>query len=276
MGGARVVRSEMTTLVQAASHVRKSARASFGYVIAGSVGLLDLLGVFRERQSFGVEHVLIVGAWLCVFGARVRARTRGRAERSDGFIDLEQGLLLLAATHALLQLLGGLLSPLYPVLYVLVAFIGAFAERGQSRLIVLAAVAFEAPLYFFTEGNSDPKPYALHAIFLTLFGLINVVFTQAELTRVRLMTYRERAEEKRRVKQEARLFRLSAPPTDGRRDDDHLWRSSIDEVRSALYWNLLLLKRTLELKSAVLLLCDRDAGMLRVIELASDCRRVRS
>jgi diguanylate cyclase (GGDEF)-like protein len=264
----------MTTLVQTASNVRKSARASFGYVIATCVALLDLLGVFRDPQAFGIEHAVVAGAWLTVLGARMNARTRAQQGTGDGFLDVEQGLLLLAATHAVLQLLGGLLSPLYPVLYVLVAFVGAFAERGQGRLIVLSAVAFEAPLYFFTENHTDPKPYALHAIFLTLFGLINVTFTQAELTRMRLRTYRERAEEKRRVKQEARLFRLSATPATVPRDDEHLWRSSVDEVRSAAYWNLLLLKRTLGLHSAVLLLRDREARMLRVIELASDSKVV--
>jgi two-component system cell cycle response regulator len=260
----------MTTLVQAASNVRKGARA-FSYIIAGSVALLDLLGVFHEPQAFGLEHVLIGGAWICVFVARVNARNAAnRAETGDGFIDLEQGFLLLVGTHAVLQMFGGLVSPLYPVLYVLVAFIGSFAERGRGWLIVLSAVAFEAPLYFFTERQSDPKPYVLHAIFLALFGLINVIFTQGELTRIRLLTHRERAEEKRRVKQEARLFRLSATPSSTVRDDEHLWRSSVDEVRSALYWNLLLLKRTLGLHSAVLLLRDRDAGMLRVIEMATD------
>jgi two-component system cell cycle response regulator len=174
----------MTTLVQAASTVRKRARASFGYVTAGCVALLDLLGAFRDPRALGVEHALVAGAWLCVFVARVGGQLRDeRRTVNDGILDLEQSFLLLAATHAVLQLLGGLLSPLYPVLYVLVAFIGSFAARGQGRFVVLSAVAFEAPLYFFTEGHSDAKPYALHAIFLALFGLINVIFTQAELTR---------------------------------------------------------------------------------------------
>jgi diguanylate cyclase (GGDEF)-like protein len=267
----------MTTLVQAASTVRKRARASFGYVTAGCVALLDLLGAFRDPRALGVEHALVAAAWLCVFVARVGGQLRDeRRTVNDGILDLEQSFLLLAATHAGLQLLGGLLSPLYPVLYVLVAFIGSFAARGQGRFVVLSAVAFEAPLYFFTEGHSDAKPYALHAIFLALFGLINVIFTQAELTRVRLVTHRERVEEKRRVQQEARLFRLAATPNTALRDDEHLWRSSVDEVRTGLYWNLLLLKRTLKLHSAVLLLRDRDAGKLRVVEMATDSKETRT
>jgi two-component system cell cycle response regulator len=282
----------MTTLVQAASTVRKGARASFGYVTAGGVALLDSLGAFTQPTALGSEHGLLFVAWGCVFAARAHTRLHAdRATLDARYLDLELGCLALCATHAVLQMFGGLLSPLYPVLYVLVAFVGSFAERGQSRLIVLAAVAFEAPLYFLTEGHRDPKPYVLHAIFLALFGLINVIFTQAELTRVRLVTQRERADEKRRISEEARLFRLAAAPitpvgresrlaaapiTRAVRDDESLWRGSVAELRSALYWNLLLLKRTLGLHSAVLLLPDQQDGQLRIVDAATDCDDMQS
>jgi two-component system, cell cycle response regulator len=262
----------MTTLVQAAATVRKGARASFGYVTVASVALLVLLGAFRDPQSLGLEHALVAAAALSVFGARVNARLR---KIDEALPELEQGLLLLAAAHACLQLLGGLSSPWYPMLYVLVALIGSFAERNQALLLVLSAVAFEAPLYFLTEGRSDPRPYVLHAIFLAGFGLITTIFTQAELTRVRLLTGLERSEERRRIRQDARLFRLARAPRSAARDEDRVFRSSVDELRSALSWNLLLLKRTLGLHSAALLLRDGDTHMLRVIELASDALHVR-
>jgi two-component system cell cycle response regulator len=262
----------MTTLVHAVTTVRNGARRSFGHITAACIALLLLLGAFDPPATLAIEHLLLAAAWAAVFSARAHARIRDTKRGiAEGFVDFELGCLLLCAAHVVLQRCGGLLSPLYPIMYVLVAFVGSFAGRADGRLIVLAAVAFEAPLYFFTEGQRDPKPYALHAIFLALFGLINSIFTQAELTRVRLLTQRERAEERRRVTQEARLFRLAAkPPTTAARDEEHLWRGSVSEVRTMLYWNLALLKRTLGLHSALLLLRDQHDGQLRVVESISD------
>ena len=261
--------------------MRKGARLAYGYVTAACIGLLVLLGVCSRELRLGWEHLLLTAAFASVVVARVVTRVREFRARSvsgiggEALLDFELGCLLFAAAHALVQRLGGLLSPFYPILYVLAAFTSAFAARAQGRLIVLCAIAFEAPVYFFTEGHHDPKPYALHALFLLLFGLLNATFTQAELTRVRIRAYRERAEEKRRVQNEARLFRLAAKaPSTAARDEECLWRGSVAEVRSMTHWNLLLLKRTLELHTAVIMLRDQSDGRLRVIEAASDSRRL--
>jgi len=258
--------------------MRKSARLAYGYVTAACIALLVLLGVCSRELRLGWEHLLLTAAFVCVVALRVYTRVRevkARSGSGEALLDFELGCLLFAAAHALVQRLGGLLSPFYPILYVLAAFTSAFAPRAQGRLIVLCAIAFEAPVYFFTEGHHDPKPYALHALFLLLFGLLSATFTQAELTRVRIRAYRERAEEKRRVESEARLFRLAAKaPTTAARDEESLWRGSVAEVRSVTHWNLLLLKRTLGLHSALLMLRDQSDGQLRVIEAASDSKQL--
>ena len=179
----------MTTLVHAASTMRKSARLAYGYVTAACIALLVLFGVCSRELRLGWEHMLLTAAFVGVVALRVVGRVRevrARSGSGEALLDFELGCLLFAAGHALVQRLGGLLSPFYPVLYVLAAFTSAFAARAQGRLILLCAIALEAPVYFFTEGHLDPKPYALHALFLLLFGLLNATFTQAELTRVRL------------------------------------------------------------------------------------------
>lgn len=267
----------MTQLVQAALTVRRGVRASFGYLAAFALGLLDLLGVFRDRDALGVEHAVVFAAWLVVLAQRATARARDeRLSPGESGFDLELGLLLLTAAHAVIALFGGLRSPLYPVLYVLVAFASSFSGRRVGRTLVLFAIAFEAPIYFITEAQRDPKPFVLHAIFLTLFGLINVIFTQAELTRVRLRGHAEREEEKRRVHDDARLFRLATTPTEApERNDDKLFRGSVEEVHQALFFNLALLKRTLGLHSALLLLRDESDDKLRIVELATDSDDVR-
>ncbi len=264
----------MTALVQAALSVRRGARVAYGYFAAFGLGLLVLLGLFRDRRTLGPEHLVVGVAWLVVLAARASARLRAeRGRAADGVVDLELGLLLLVAAHAGLQLAGGLQSPFYPVLYVLCAFVGAFAERRLVAAFVLCAVAFEAPLWFLTEGHHDPSGFALHALWLALFALLHQLLTQAEVSRVRLHNRRELEGERERVRADARLFRLIATPTESAAPDaERLTRSSVEEVHQALFFSLDLLKRVLQLHSCVLLMADEHepARALRVVELVTD------
>jgi diguanylate cyclase (GGDEF)-like protein len=276
----------MTALVQAALTLRRSARASLGHVAAVVFGLLVLLGPFRDRDKVGVEHALLGCAWLAVALTRGTSRVRAQGARTTTALDLELALLMLPMAHGLLQLFGGLLGPFYPALYVLVAFVAAVAERSVAGVFVLVSIGYEAALFFVTEGHTDPKPFALHAAFLTLFGLLSAIFTQAEITRVRRENERELADEKRRVSDDARMFRLVTTPSEAHVSDEaRLTRSSVEEVRQALYFNLDLLKRTMQLHTCVLLMADSRAGdkedpdkpdPLRIAELATDSDHIAS
>lgn len=266
----------MTALVQAALTVRRGARGSLGYVAAFGLGLLLLLGLFRDRSAIGVEHGIVALAWAVVLVARLVARLRETRQKPGAhFLDFEVGLLLLLAAHALLQLFGGLHGPLYPLMYALLAFYGAFAERKVTHLLVLSAIALEAALYFGTEAQTAPEPLLLHALMLGVFAMLNALFTQAEIGRVRLESQRERKTERERVRDDARLFRLVAAPTDSAADDERMTRSCVEEVHQALFFNLDLLKRTMGLHSCVLLLAEEGAEKLRIVELTTDSDDIR-
>ena len=272
----------MTSLLQAALSVRKNARASLAYAAAAGLAALDLFGIFRDRQRLGTEHALALGAALCVLAAQAASGIRGLpllrnegAERKPLRLELEHALLLLSFAHALLQLCGGVLSVAYPALYLLAAFVGSFAERHVARWFVLAAISFEAPLYFATEGQRDVWTFVLHAVFLSMFGCVNSIFTQTELTRVRLRSQRERAAEKRRVQDDARLYRLAKSPPwivdpSAADADARLVQGSVEEARHALHWNLELLKRTLGLHSVVLFLRDETTDRLCIALAVTD------
>lgn len=266
----------MTTLVHAASTVRKGARLAFGYVTAACVTLLVLTGAFSRELSLGWEHLLLLLAFGTALIARKQPRPRRvSAVREASGLDLELGCLMFSAAHALLQHLGGLLSPFYPIVYALAAVTGAFASRAHVRWLLGLAIALEAPIYFITEGRADPKPYLLHALFIVLFGATNALFTQTELLRLHAQAQRDRADEKRKLQQEARLFRLAKKPaTTAAKDEEHLWRGSLSEVKSSVHWNLLLLKRTLSLHSALLLLRDPQDGRLWVVESTTDSQNL--
>ena len=57
-----------------------------------------------------------------------------------------------------------------------------------------------------------------------------------------------------------RLFRLVAPSSDGVRDEERLYQTSVQEVRQALYHALQLLQQTLELHTCILLMPTDDGG----------------
>jgi diguanylate cyclase (GGDEF)-like protein len=262
----------MTALVHAALTARKSAREAFGWLTAAGLGLLVLLGLFRERERLGLEHVVVGLAWAVVLGARLGKRAQsGTTQLTAGWLTVEVGLLLLVALHAGLQTFGGLQSPLYPIVYAFVAFVSAFAKRSVAHVLLLCTLAFEVALHFLTEPVHDPERLTVHTALIALFGLINLVFTQAEISRVRVVSERALRDEQQRVRDDARVFRLVATPTEsGVGDEDRLTRSSVEEAHQALFFNLDLLKRTMALHSCVLLLCDDAGQKLKVAELTSD------
>lgn len=263
----------MSTLVHAALTIRKTARASFGFVAALAFTGLLLLGVFLvQPTALGLEHAAVGLAWLAIFGARLVRRIRRYDTEADGrWLDLELGLLLLVATHAGVQLAGGLSSPVYPALYVLVAFLASFARHPMGTALVLSAIGLEAALWAVAEPWADWPTFALHGVFLLLFGALNVVFTRAEIARVRERSKKALDEEKEKVRDESRLFRLAgAASTSASADpEEKVFRSSLEQVHDALYHVLELLKTTLDLHTCVLLMRD-DEGRLRIVELATD------
>jgi len=230
------------------------------------------LGVFGGGMSqLGLEHVVISGLWLAFFGRR--ATLRFSAE-DKGFLtpwhDLEMGLLLLAFVYSVVELGGGLTGQLYPLVYVLVAFVASFAQKPMGTVLVIVAVLFEALLYFVTEQQSAPEPYFLHATFIVFFGLMNLLFTRAEIVRVRERSRRKLDEDKIKTLEDARLYRLLSVPRDAvERDEERLTRGSVEEVHQALYYTLDLLKRSLELHTCVLMMYDELGERFRIVELSS-------
>ena len=263
--------ASMTTLVHAALTVRRSARAVAGYVVALVLTALSLAGVF-ERPGLAIEHGVVALAWLGVFA--LRASTRAKTS-SSLHLDIELGLLALAATHAVIQLAGGLDASLYPLVFVVAGGFAALTQPTATIVLLIFAVLLDASLWFGTEGQREIVPFATRVLFLLFFGLANSLFTRAELLRIRRSSKHELDREKAKVKDDARLFRLaSAPSTTTASDEERLFRSSLQEVHDSLFHVLDLLKQTLELHTCVLLFMDDDREQLRIVELATDSQDI--
>ncbi|MFO0686316.1 MAG: diguanylate cyclase [Sandaracinus sp.] len=274
-------------LVRAALTIRKTARRVVVFLLAAIFLLLPVLGVFRP-EGLGLEHLGVALAWAALLASRAHKRASQKPAEDDAgkrdalLRDLEIGLILLAGTHAAIQAYGGLEGSLYPLVYVLVAFFASFAERPAGSILVLGAIAYELVLWLVAPAV-DAHRAALHGVFILFFGILNLLFTRAEIARVRERSNKERAAEKQRLADDVKLFRLVGAPSVGvdvatkgpitqaaeGEQDEKAHRASIDEVRSSLFHVLELLKRTLELHTVVLLFSAPD-GRLRLVELVTD------
>jgi len=120
---------------------------------------------------------------------------------------------------------------------------------------------------FFGENVVDPTILALNAFFTASFGALSRLFTRAEIVRVRRSSKRELAAQREKARDDMRLFRLVAPSSDGVRDEERLYQTSVQEVRQALYHALQLLHKTLDLHTCVLLMPGDEGEQLRIAEL---------
>lgn len=260
--------------------MRKTARTSFGLLVALLFALVPLLGVFRvgAGETLGPEHFVVGAAWagwLLWRGAgrlrRDHALAVGASRREQLGLELELGLLLIAGVYAVVQAMGGLDGPVYAMVYVLVAFVAAFAAAPIGALLVVMTIAYEGLVWVLTERSVSAERLAIHAAFIAFFGVLNLVFTRVEIARVRERSRQERDEERARVEADVRLFRLVGAPSAEAAEGsgDKVVRSSVDEVRDSLFHVLDLLKKTLDLHTCILLFAGEDKR-LRIIEMATD------
>jgi diguanylate cyclase (GGDEF)-like protein len=266
----------MSSMVTAALSLRRTVRASAVLLASLALGCVLWLGAFQGGpSSLGLEHAAAALLWLALFGQRVALRAQAIETEGRGVqLDLELGLLLLVAGHALVQLLGGLEGPLYPLIYVVVAFLASFARKPMGHVLVALAVAFEAPLWFVTEGHESGRPFALHAVFILFFGALNMMFTRVEIARVRKRSIKALDDDKAKAREESRMFRLVAPASGRAHDEERLFQSSVEEVHHALYHVLHLLHRSLDLHTCVLLMLDERGERLRIVELVTNADEI--
>jgi diguanylate cyclase (GGDEF)-like protein len=198
----------------------------------------------------------------------------GRNARAD--VDL--GVALLVACYATLQMTGGLRSPVYPLVYVVVMFAVTFHRSVVGLPLVGVALGLEWLLYRVGGGPSIDRELLLsHTAFIGLFALAHLLLLQAELLRQRREHRASIAREIRSLREEARDFRLISaslaadPSTRSREaDEERLAIGAVETIHEALFYTLELLKKSLELHTCVLLWLDESGERLKIKELITD------
>ena len=266
----------MDALVATSLFLRRALRSGLVLFSAVSLFVLDLLGTFTvPLAELRAEHAVLFAFWAVLLGQRVHRRARTmHTDETTKRLDLEVGVLLLVGVHATLATLGGLQSPAHPVIYVVTAFVASYAERPIGGVLVVLSAFFETLLFAVREQRTEPRELAVHVGFILLFGVMSALFTRVEIARIRARSKKELAEEREKVRDESRLFRLSSPSSRSESDDDRLFQSSVDEVHQSVFHVLRLLHRALDLHTCVALMLDDDQEKLRIVELVTDSDQI--
>ena len=265
----------MSTLVRAAYAARQTLSRAVPMLAIASLGAVVAVLGGLALPPFHVAVVAALGLGLAGFRALVRRRAVSEVAIVLGDLELT-ALGIVLATGAALRIDGSLDGATYGGAY-LVLGVAAACARPLATLGGLASLAaLESWVRVVARGERDLAPLCLHLGFAALFALLNHVFLRAEILRLRGRAKARIDAELERLHDAARRYRLlDAPRTGGtaprsRVDDERLARSSVQEIHQAVLFSLDLVRRSLNLHTAMLLWLNDAGTHLRIAELATD------
>jgi diguanylate cyclase (GGDEF)-like protein len=173
-----------------------------------------------------------------------RARRAGEGRRASVREQLEIGGLFLAAAFAVSQTSEPPASPgdgpLFPIVYLVLAFLVASFQRAVGAALGLSAVALDAVCWWARGARVGELPaFAAHTGFLLLFAVLFHAVLASRLGAARRAERAAVARRMRDIEQRARDFRLLSPAGGGDdADPEELERRALEaavvEVESAL------------------------------------------
>ncbi|MDP9149978.1 MAG: sensor domain-containing diguanylate cyclase [Myxococcota bacterium] len=260
----------MEPLVRASLAVRAAVVRSHGLLAAFALAAWEVRG--GARGDLDAAKVAAMVVWGVLVATRLQHKLR---ETGDAplLLDVEVGALLATAVEgALVRYDGGFGGRFSPALYVLVTLVAAFSRPFGGVLVAVWIVGLEAGLRFVALGETDHGAFVTHVGFVIAFALLQLALLRAEIARVRA-TARARVEAQLlRIKEDARSYRLlgagEASDNDGIRND-RLARASVEEIHQSVHYALDLLRRSLDLHTAVLLWLNDAGTHLRISELST-------
>jgi len=260
-------------LVRASLAARRFARRVYGLVAAAALAAFVVSGGVSDTTPL-VQGIL-AGVVVLLLGRKLGKKIRSTSD-ATALEDFELGALgAVVVVGVVLRIDGRLDGPLHPIAYVLVALAAAFFRPGATVLVAIWLVGLEAAVALLSTGRLTPESLVQRAVFVMLFALLHLVLLRAELTRIRAAARAKVEDEIVRLKDDARRYRLlgageaQAAPQSAAAAEDRLARSSVEEIHQSVHYALELLRRTLDLHTAVLL-WQNDAGThLRISELST-------
>ncbi len=231
-------------------------------------------GGFRGLSSLGWWEVAVVLSLLAGLAVatwrRVRRTTVGGPELIRD--ELELGGCLIAAAYALVTV-GG--APLFPIIYLLMAFLVSFLSRGAGFTLLLVALLFDA----LQTLPSSPATFAAHGAFLVLFAALYHVVLAARMAAAKRAENEAVEKRIREVEERARTFRLVSSGTQdsfpGVKDQEKWLVASVKEIEGAVGSALEIAETALRTHTCAAFLLTSDDRSLKLHDCrsASECVR---
>jgi diguanylate cyclase (GGDEF)-like protein len=273
-------------LLGRASRRRLGRLLGRGIPAATALGLATLLALRAfAAPDLGWRQAVAGGVLLAVLAGIARRRTRDLAagRRPSAREQLELGSLVLVAGFAVAQLsesaAGEADPPLFPVVYLAMAFLVAFLPRSLSLALALVAAGLEAAVWRGRGGAVEDLPaLAAHAAFILLFALL---FHAVLAARVAASRRAERSAVERRlreIEERAREYRLLAPGEgeagDAAERERRFAEASVVEIEAAVRGVLEVAEVALRAHTAAVYLLSADDRELWLRECRSRSDRV--
>jgi two-component system cell cycle response regulator len=255
-------------------------------LVARTTGTLGALIFGALLVYAALEPVDPTETWLLfglLLGAVVyRGAQRWRrppAQEETTRLDLEFFTHLTVLVYAVvLRGPGGLDGPLYALVYALAMLGASFARPRAAAGTVVFALLLESALHYVSLAERSVDRLVYHGALISVFALLNFSVFRAEIARVRKVSRLRIETELKKIRESARSYRLlgapsgpgepsQTPPPD---DPERLLRSGVDEIHQVVEFALALLRRSLGLRTALLLGLDANATNLDIQEIASD------
>ncbi len=263
----------MDSLVRATLFIRRFARGGYGIALTCALAAYVILG--GATAPLAALPIAAGTVWTFLLVKRLRSKLRLTGD-AKFLLDFELGALLAVGLDAALLRYDGTLSGRFaPATFVLVALVASFGRPGPGLAVVAWVVALDAAIRHKTLGETSWEALATQAGFAFAFALLNLLLLRAEVARIR-MTARARVEEElKRLRDDARSYRLlsageaAAHKEERSTAEERLARSSVEEIHQSVHYALELLRRCLDLHTAVLLWRTDSGTHLRISELST-------
>ncbi|NTX06756.1 MULTISPECIES: diguanylate cyclase [unclassified Myxococcus] len=245
--------------------------------VAGLSTFLHLArGGFRGLHTLGWTEAglvlfLLVGIAVAAWRRAMRGSVGAVIDLRD---DLELGGGLVAAGFIVVAIGGG---ELFPIVYLLMAFLVAFLPRNAGLTLLGVALVFDALV---TLGGPVPNAasFATHSAFLVLFaGLYHLVLASriAVARRAENDAVQKRIRE---VEERARTFRLVSSGTadsfSGMSSDEKWLVASVKEIEGAVHAALEIAETGLRTHTCAAFLLASDDRSLKLYDCRSGSERV--
>ncbi len=270
----------MDPLVRAALTLQQLALRSMGTAAALAAGAY--LAYFASGPLPLVWSTVAFSLFFISLSIRARRRLGRVAPRDTVRLDVELFTHLTVFVYLLVSCApGGFGGAYYPLVYSLMMLTAAFARPPAAVATVLFAVALEWAVDEARLGRPGPDLLP-HAALIVSFAALNLVVFRAEIARVRRLSRARVDGELRRMRDDARSYRLIGAPTSAvepvsspmaappKGDPERMLRSSVDQIHGSVHVTLRLLRRALGLRTAAILWAGEGGTTLSVREIATD------